>query len=82
MGKRKRSTPREKELHLLLSVERALTDLRRFYGRPTQRYDFVLDTLTKVQAERLMLQKAMAGDAEAMRHRKMGATDDATNPLG
>lgn len=82
MGKRRRSTPREKELQLLLSVERSLTDLRRYYGRPTQRYDFVLDTLTKVQAERLMLQQAMAGDADAIRHRKMGVTTDAAHTLG
>lgn len=77
---RKRSK-REKELEALMSVEQGLTRLRKYHSRPTQSWDFSVDTLSRIQAERVMLQRALGGDAEAERYRKMGP-DDATHALG
>lgn len=76
-SRRGRISQREKELALLLSAEQSLSSLRRFYGRPTQRYDFVTETIAQLQAERLTLQRAMQGDADAIRARRLGGSDAA-----
>jgi len=82
MAKKDRSK-RERELSLLMSAERSLENLRRSHVRPTQSWDFTVEALSRIKAERIILQKAMAGDEDAIRARQMGGVEThASDTLG
>lgn len=78
--KKKRYAPRERELVLLLNIEQSMTELKKSHGRPTQRYDFLTDPLAQVKSERVVLERALAGDSEAVQLRR--AKRDAANGMG
>lgn len=73
---------RERELELLLTCERAMLQLRRSFGRPTQRYDFLSEPISQVMHERLILEAAIQGDPVARRTRRVKGDGRVAHPLG
>lgn len=83
MAKKRERNRRERELSLLLSAEKSLEGLRRSHQRPTQTWEFVVEALSRLKAERNILARAMAGDEDAIRARQMGGAESyASDTLG
>lgn len=79
---RPRLSKRERELDLLLRIERAITHLRQHHARPTQNWDFLVEPLAMLRAERVILQSAMGGDPDAKMLRQTRRGVHANDTMG
>jgi hypothetical protein len=78
MGKT-RSTPRERELAMLGTIERVLKAFVRQFSRPKERHEPLRAAIAHVVEHRHILVSALKGDPAAQFARRQA--DDETSPL-